>query len=80
MRKKKLAKKVTAVILAAIMSLQSTAAYAAEFGEIFSSGEESKEEESFDSGSVSEDTSQETEVDEFSSGEETEWALSLIHI
>ena len=73
MRKKKLAKKVTAVILAAIMSLQSTAAYAAEFGEIFSSGEESKEEESFDSGSVSEDTSQETEVDEFSSGEETEW-------
>ena len=52
MRKKKLAKKVTAVILAAIMSLQSTAAYAAEFGEIFSSGEESEEVESFDSESV----------------------------
>lgn len=73
MRKKKLAKKVTAVMLAAVMSLQSTAAYAAEFGEIFLSGEESEEVKSFDNGSVSEDTSQETEADEFSSGEETEW-------
>ena len=32
MRKKKLAKKVTAVMLATIMSLQSTAAYATEYG------------------------------------------------
>lgn len=70
MRKKKLAKKVTAVMLATIMSLQSTAAYATEYGEIFSSGEESEEVESFDSGSVSEDSSQE---DAFSAGEETEW-------